>query len=165
MDGYNVIFAWEELKALAAVNLDSAREAFLDILINYQGYRKMGILVVFDGYKVKGNPGTQMKQAGLDVVYTKEAETADRFIEKTIYELGRKYKITVVTSDRLVQMAAMGDGAVRMSAREFYQEVMAVSEEIRQKLQKQRPERNRPFEGKLESRAEAKDFDKKMPHK
>ena len=165
VDGYNVIFAWEELKALAAVNLDSAREAFLDILINYQGYRKMGILVVFDGYKVKGNPGTQMKQAGLDVVYTKEAETADRFIEKTIYELGRKYKITVVTSDRPVQMAAMGDGAVRMSAREFYQEVMAVSEEIRQKLQKQRPERNRPFEGKLESRAEAKDFDKKMPHK
>lgn len=165
VDGYNVIFAWEELKALAAVNLDSAREAFLDILINYQGYRKMGILVVFDGYKVKGNPGTQMKQAGLDVVYTKEAETADRFIEKTIYELGRKYKITVVTSDRPVQMAAMGDGAVRMSSREFYQEVMAVSEEIRQKLQKQRPERNRPFEGKLESRAEAKDFDKKMPHK
>ena len=111
--------------------------------------------MVFDGYKVKGNPGTQMKQAGLDVVYTKEAETADRFIEKTIYELGRKYKITVVTSDRPVQMAAMGDGAVRMSAREFYQEVMAVSAEIRQKLQQQRPEKNRPFEGKLESHGDA----------
>ena len=168
VDGYNVIFAWDELKEMAAVNLDSAREAFLEILIHYQGYRKVGILVVFDGYKVKGNPGTQMKQAGLDVVYTKEAETADRFIEKTIYELGRKYKITVVTSDRPVQMAAMGDGAVRMSAREFYQEVMAVSAEIRQKLQQQRPEKNRPFEGKLESHGDAKGkktFDKKNPQK
>ena len=168
VDGYNVIFAWDELKEMAAVNLDSAREAFLEILIHYQGYRKVGILVVFDGYKVKGNPGTQMKQAGLDVVYTKEAETADRFIEKTIYELGRKYKITVVTSDRPVQMAAMGDGAVRMSAREFYQEVMAVSAEIRQKLQQQRPEKNRPFAGKLESHGDAKGkktFDKKNPQK
>lgn len=150
IDGYNVIFAWEELKELAQVNLDSAREALLDILANYQGYRNTGILVVFDGYRVKGNPGTQMKQANLDVVYTKEAETADRFIEKTIFELGRKYKITVVTSDRPVQMAALGDGAARMSVRDFYREVTETSAEIRRKLQGQRPERNRPFEGKLQ---------------
>ena len=149
VDGYNVIFAWDELKDLAAVNLDGGREALLEALSNYSAYKKTGILVVFDGYKVQGNPGTQMRYSGLDVVYTKQAETADRFIEKTIYELGRKYKITVVTSDRPVQMAALGDGAARMSAREFRTEVLSTSEEIRQKLAKQRPEKNRPFEGKL----------------
>ena len=127
----------------------SAREARLEALSNYSAYKKTGVLVVFDGYKVQGNPGTQMRYAGLDVVYTKEAETADRFIEKTIYELGRKYKITVVTSDRPVQMAALGDGAARMSAREFRAEVLSTSEEIRQKLAKQCLEKNRPFEGKL----------------
>ncbi len=151
VDGYNVIFAWDELKELAAVNLDGAREALLEALSNYSAYRKIGILVVFDGYKVQGNPGTQMRYAGLDVVYTKEAETADRFIEKTIFELGRKYKITVVTSDRPVQMAALGDGAARMSAREFRAEVLSTSEEIRQKLagHQRTMEKNRPFEGKL----------------
>ena len=151
IDGYNVIFAWDELKELAAVNLDSAREAFLDILGNYQGYKKMGMVVVFDGYKVAGNPGTKVDYGEIKVVYTKEAETADRFIEKTIYEMGRKYDVAVVTSDRPVQMAALGDGARRMSAREFYSEVTGVSEEIRARLAafKKRQEKNRPFEGKL----------------
>ena len=151
IDGYNVIFAWDELKKLATVNLDSAREAFLDILGNYQGYKKMGMVVVFDGYKVAGNPGTKVDYGEIKVVYTKEAETADRFIEKTIYEMGRKYDVAVVTSDRPVQMAALGDGARRMSARDFYTEVTAVSEEIRAKLdaQKDRVEKNRPFEEKL----------------
>lgn len=151
IDGYNVIFAWDELKALAAVNLDSAREAFLDIMGNYQGYKKMGMVVVFDGYKVAGNPGTKVDYGEITVVYTKEAETADRFIEKTIYEMGRRYDVAVVTSDRPVQMAALGDGARRLSAREFYAEVTGVSEEIRARLQvhKGRLEKNRPFEGKL----------------
>lgn len=153
IDGYNVIFAWEELKELAAVNLYSAREAFLDILGNYQGYKKMGMVVVFDGYKVAGNPGTKVDYGEIKVVYTKEAETADRFIEKTIYEMGRKYDVAVVTSDRPVQMAALGDGARRMSAREFYTEVTGVSQEIRAKLasQKGRAEKNRPFEEKLKT--------------
>lgn len=151
VDGYNVIFAWDELKEMASVNLDSAREMMLEILSNYSAYKKTGMLVVFDGYKVQGNPGTQMQYAGLDVVYTKEAETADRFIEKTIFELGRKYKITVVTSDRPVQMAALGDGAARMSAREFRTEVMSTSSEISKKIAGQRSklEKNRPFEGKV----------------
>ena len=153
IDGYNVIFAWDELKKLATVNLDSAREDFLDILGNYQGYKKMGMVVVFDGYKVAGNPGTKVDYGEIKVVYTKEAETADRFIEKTIYEMGRKYDVAVVTSDRPVQMAALGDGARRMSAREFYTEVTGVSEEIRAKLdaQKDRVEKNRPFEEKLKT--------------
>lgn len=145
IDGYNVIFAWDEMKALAQVNLDSAREAFLDILGNYQGYKKMGMVVVFDGYKVAGNPGTKVDYGQIKVVYTKEAETADRFIEKTIYEMGRKYDVAVVTSDRPVQMAALGDGAQRISAREFYQEVISTSEEIRQKLKGQKLAKNQPF--------------------
>lgn len=151
IDGYNEIFAWEELKELAAVNLDSAREAFLEVLGNYQGYTKAGMVVVFDGYKVAGNPGTKVNYGDIKVVYTREAETADRFIEKTVYELGRIYDVTVVTSDRPVQMAALGDGARRMSAREFHAEVTGVSEEIRTMLadQKIRAEKNRPFEGKL----------------
>ena len=145
IDGYNVVFAWEELKALAAVNIDSAREAFLDVLGNYQGYKKMNVLVVFDGYKVAGGPGSVVDMGDLKVVYTKEAETADRFIEKTVYEMGRKYDVTVVTSDRMVQMAAMGDGARRLSSREFYNEVMSTSEEIRDRLKSQTKLRNQPF--------------------
>lgn len=145
IDGYNVIFAWEELKQLAKINLDSAREAFLDILGNYQGYKKMGMVVVFDGYKVAGSPGSKQDYGQIKVVYTKEAETADRFIEKTIYEMGRKYDVAVVTSDRPVQMAAVGDGARRISAREFYQEVISTSEEIRQKLKGQKLAKNQPF--------------------
>ena len=120
---------------------------------NYQGYKKIGMVVVFDGYKVAGNPGTKVDYGEIKVVYTKEAETADRFIEKTIYEMGRKYDVAVVTSDRPVQMAALGDGARRMSAREFYTEVTGVSQEIRAKLaaQKGRAEKNRPFEEKLKT--------------
>ena len=149
IDGYNVIFAWEEWKELAKTNLDSAREAFLEVLENYQGYRQIGILVVFDGYRAEGNPGSKTQYGNIQVVYTKEAETADHFIEKTAFELGGKYKITVVTSDRQVQMAAFGDGAGRMSAREFYLEIAGTTEEIRQKLQRQQRKKNRPFEGRL----------------
>ena len=130
IDGYNVLFAWEEFAALAKDNLDSAREALLDVLQNYQGYKKVDMLVVFDGYKLAGNPGTRHDYEKLSadagvfrVVYTREAETADRYIEKVIYEQGRRRPLWVVTSDQPVQMAALGDGAARFSAREFYAEV------------------------------------------
>ena len=146
VDGYNVIFAWDEMRELAEKNIDSAREAFIEILENYQSYKKVGMVVVFDGYKVSGNTGTKLKYGNLGVVYTKEAETADRFIEKTAFEMGRKFDIKVVTSDRPVQMAALGDGAMRMSAREFFAEVVNTSEEIRAKLSKQKTSKNRPFE-------------------
>ena len=152
IDGYNVIFAWEELAELAKLNIDSAREALIDTLENYMGYRNVDIVLVFDGYKLAGNPGTKTsyeKMSGdaalLQVVYTREAQTADRFIEKTVYEFGRKRQITVVTSDRPVQMAALGDGAMRMSAREFYADVESVDSDIRQRLSKQTTERRRPF--------------------
>lgn len=146
VDGYNVIFAWEEMKKLADENLDSAREAFLEIMENYRAYRKVGMVVVFDGYKVSGNTGSKHNYGDLEVVYTKEAETADRFIEKAAYEMGRKFKIRVVTSDRPVQMAALGDGAMRTSSREFHAEVLSTSQEIREKLSRQQKTKNRPFE-------------------
>lgn len=152
IDGYNVIFAWEELLELARVNIDSAREALIDTIGNYMGYREVDVVLVFDGYKLAGNPGEKTKYgkvsetAGeLQVVYTKEAQTADRFIEKTVYEFGKKRRITVVTSDRPVQMAALGDGAARMSAREFYAEVESTNADIRHKLLQQSKERNLPF--------------------
>ena len=153
IDGYNVIFAWEELAELAKLNIDSAREALIDTLENYMGYRNVDIVLVFDGYKLAGNPGTKTsyeKMSGdaalLQVVYTREAQTADRFIEKTVYEIGRKRQITVVTSDRPVQMAALGDGAARMSAREFFAEVSSADSDIRERLRRQTVQRNRPFE-------------------
>lgn len=152
IDGYNVIFAWEDLAELAKVNIDSAREALIDVLENYMGYKNIDVVLVFDGYKLAGNPGTKTSyqkisdNAGeLQVVYTHEAQTADRFIEKTVYELGRKRQITVVTSDRPVQMAALGDGAARMSAREFYADVQGVDSDIKDRLGSQRTGRNRPF--------------------
>ena len=153
IDGYNVLFAWEEFAALAKINLDSAREALLDVLQNYQGYKKIDMLVVFDGYKLAGNPGTRHDYEKLSadagsfrVVYTREAETADRYIEQAIYTQGRRRALWVVTSDQPVQMAALGDGAARFSAREFYAEVAGTSAEIRGKLAAQRKERNLPFQ-------------------
>ena len=149
IDGYNVIFAWQELKALADVNIDSARDALLDILGNYQGYTKQNITIVFDGYRVAGSPGSTEKVSGLDVVYTREGEKADSYIERSIYALGRRCEVTVVTSDRLVQMTALGDGALRMTAGELYTEVSNASEEIRAKLAKSAVAPIRPFEGKF----------------
>ena len=149
IDGYNVIFAWQELKALADVNIDSARDALLDILGNYQGYTKQNITVVFDGYRVAGSPGSTEKVSGLDVVYTREGEKADSYIERLIYALGRRCEVAVVTSDRLVQMTALGDGALRMTAGELYTEISNTSEEIRAKLAKSAITPIRPFEGKF----------------
>lgn len=149
IDGYNVIFAWQELKALADVNIDSARDALLDILGNYQGYTKQNITVVFDGYRVAGSPGSTEKVSGLSVVYTREGEKADSHIERSIYALGRRCEVTVVTSDRLVQMTALGDGALRLTAGELYTEVTNTSEEIRAKLAKSAITPIRPFEGKF----------------
>ena len=134
VDGYNIIFAWDELKDLANVNLDGARAKLQDILCNYQGYKKCHLIVVFDAYKVKGNKGSIEKFGDIFVVYTKEAETADAYIEKTVKEMGKKYRVTVATSDRLEQMIVVGEGAHRLSARDFYAEVERVNESIREHL-------------------------------
>ena len=123
VDGYNIIHAWDELKELARVDLSAARKALMDILSNYQGFRKCEVIVVFDAYKVKGNPGSVSKYHNIHVVYTKEAETADNYIEKVTYELGRKYQVRVATSDGVEQLIILGHGALRVSARMFRMEI------------------------------------------
>jgi predicted RNA-binding protein with PIN domain len=138
VDGYNIIFAWEELKKLSQTDLDAAREALIDILCNYQGYAGCGLILVFDAYKVKNNPGSVEKRGGIYVVYTKQAETADMYIEKTTYEIARHYRVRVATSDALEQVIILGHGAVRLSARMLHQEVEQAEGEIRRLLERYR---------------------------
>ena len=123
VDGYNIIFAWEDLRSLAEINIDSARDRLMDICCNFQGYHGATLILVYDAYKVKGNPGSVQKYHNIYVVYTKEAETADQYIEKTVHEIGRKHRVTVATSDALEQMIIWGEGAVRLSARGFREAV------------------------------------------
>lgn len=132
VDGYNVIFAWDTLRELLEHNIDSARGKLMDILSNYQGYMNCKLIVVFDGYKVKDNKGERFPYDDIEVVYTKEGETADAHIEKLTHELARKHKVTVVTSDGLEQIVTMGQGAIRMSSRDFKAEVERVNEHLRE---------------------------------
>ena len=134
VDGYNIIFAWEELRELAKVNIDSARDRLMDICSNYQGSRGCTLILVFDAYKVKGNPGSVMRYYNIYVVYTKEAETADQYIEKTVHEMGRKNHITVATSDGLEQMIIWGEGASRLSASGFYEAVEEARRQTREMI-------------------------------
>lgn len=132
VDGYNVIFAWDTLRELSEHNIDSARGKLMDILSNYQGYMNCKLIVVFDGYKVKDNKGERFPYDDIEVVYTKEGENADAHIEKLTHELARKHKVTVVTSDGLEQIVTMGQGAIRMSSRDFKAEVERVNEHLRE---------------------------------
>ena len=130
VDGYNVIFAWEELKALSKDNIEGARNKLIEILSNYQGYKKCEVILVFDAYKVKGNREVE-KVNNINIVYTKEAETADMYIEKATHKLAKNHKVRVVTSDALEQLIILGNGALRVSSRMFYDEVLNAQEEIR----------------------------------
>ena len=130
VDGYNIIFAWEELKELARADVAAARAALEDILSDYQGFRKCVVILVFDAYKVKGGPGSVEKRNNIYVVYTKEAETADAYIEKATYDLGRDHRVRVATSDGLEQLIILGHGALRLSARSFKAEVEQARGEI-----------------------------------
>ena len=123
VDGYNIIFAWDELKALAADDISAARETLIDLLANYRAFRQCEVILVFDAYKVKGNPGSVEKRNGIYLVYTKEAETADSYIERTTYDLGKDHRVRVATSDNLEQVIILGHGALRISARAFEREV------------------------------------------
>lgn len=138
VDGYNIIFAWEDLQELAKANIDGARTKLMDILCNYQGYKRCTVILVFDAYKVQGNPGKTEKYHNIHVVYTKEAETADQYIEKTVHEIGKKYHVTVATSDRLEQVIILGQGGSRMSARELREEIDLAVGQIRQETEKRR---------------------------
>lgn len=131
VDGYNIIFAWEDLKELAQINIEGARDKLMDILCNYQGYKKCNLILVFDAYKVEGNSGEVLKYHNIHVVYTKEAETADMYIEKTVSRIGRRHDVIVATSDALEQVIIMGQGARRMSADGLKEEVELMQREIR----------------------------------
>ena len=134
VDGYNIIFAWEELRNLAKINIDSARDKLMDICCNYQGYADCTLILVFDAYKVKGNLGSVTRYHNIHVVYTKEAETADQYIEKTVHRIGRKHRVTVATSDALEQMIIWGEGAYRLSAAGFLEAVKAAEKQLREEL-------------------------------
>lgn len=135
VDGYNIIFGWEELNRLAKENLELARARLINILCNYQGFRRCNLILVFDAYRVKGNHREIEKEHGITVVYTKEAETADMYIEKTAHELGKGHRVRVATSDNVEQIIIMGSGAIRVSATEFLAEVNEVEEAIRKVIE------------------------------
>lgn len=142
VDGYNIIFSWDELKELARVNIEAARGKLMDILSNYQGYKNCTLILVFDAYKVERGQGEVMKYHNIYVIYTKEAETADQYIEKAVHEMAKKYHVTVATSDALEQVIIWGQGAKRMSAQGLLEEVERVCQEIRREFL------NRPQKGK-----------------
>ena len=154
VDGYNIIFAWDELKAIARDSLDAARKSLCDLLCNYQGYRKCHVILVFDAYKVKGGQGSVEKYHNIHVVYTREAETADAYIERATYEIGREHRVKVATSDGPEQLIILGHGALRLSATAFRQEVEQVQGEIAAALDKNnRPKKSGAVRAAMEKAA------------
>ena len=135
VDGYNIIFAWDELNALSKESLEAARHRLMDILCNYQGFKKCVLILVFDAYRVPGSPGSIEQYHNIHVVYTREAETADMFIERVTHEIGKGRRVRVATSDGMEQVIILGHGALRVSARMFHEEVQEAEKEIRRYLQ------------------------------
>lgn len=140
VDGYNIIHGWEDLSAVARGNLDAARQALMDLLSNFRGFRQEEIILVFDAYKVPGGEGSVSRYHNISVVYTKEAETADAYIEKVTYEIGRRHRVTVATSDGAVQLIILGHGALRVTPQALRAEIEQTNADIRAILE----ENNRP---------------------
>ena len=138
VDGYNLIFAWDELKKLAADNLEGARQALADLLCNYRGFHDCQVILVFDAYKVPHGAGEVSRYHNIYIVYTREAETADMYIEKTTYQMAKQRRVRVVTSDGAEQLIILGHGALRVSARSFREEVERTNGEIRRILEENR---------------------------
>ncbi|MDO4531032.1 MAG: NYN domain-containing protein [Bacillota bacterium] len=154
VDGYNIIHSWDELKDLAEdVSLESARQRLMDILSNYKGTSKATIILVFDGYLVKGNIGSVYEYANIYVVYTKEAETADHYIERVVTSLPKHYKVRVATGDGLEQLIIYGQGATRLTAKELWNEVQAVETELRARFIQNRPPKNNILSDHLDAEA------------
>ena len=142
VDGYNIIHAWPELEDLTNVSLESARIKLMDILCNYQGISGETVILVFDGYLVKGSLGSVMEYNNIFVVYTKEAETADHYIEKTVFNIPKEYRVKVATNDGLEQTIIMGKGAIRITAAELKQMIKKKKKNIRQNYTEKRPAKN-----------------------
>jgi predicted RNA-binding protein with PIN domain len=135
VDGYNVIFAWDELRTLSQENLDTARQRLLDILCNYSGYLHLETVVVFDAYRVRGHKGETSDYHNLHVVYTREGESGDLYIEKLVGEIGKNDNVRVVTSDSLIQLSVMRSGVLRMSSRELFDDVVRVQKLIDEEIE------------------------------
>lgn len=146
IDGYNIIFAWDELKSIAEDSLEAARNALIDRLCNFRGVSRCEIILVFDAYKVKGNKGEVEDVHNIKVVYTKEAETADAYIEKVSHKLSKKHRVRVATSDGLEQLIILGNGAQRVSAREFKEELESVERAVREYLHSAAADKNCPIQ-------------------
>ncbi len=142
VDGYNIIFAWDQLKALSEENLDFARVKLIEILSDYGGTSRAEIIVVFDAHKIAGGVGSVQQEGNIKVVYTKEAQTADNYIELTVANFPKHYNVRVATSDNLEQVIIMGHGARRVSARELFHEVETVRNEVRERYVNNRPVKN-----------------------
>jgi predicted RNA-binding protein with PIN domain len=155
VDGYNIIHSWDELKALTEDSLDDARERLIARLANYQGYVQTGIIVVFDAYKVKGGVENVTAVSGLAVVYTKEAETADAYIERTAHSLTKRYSVSVATSDKLEQIIILSSGARRLSAEALLRDVLEAEQIIRQQTDKLRPVKKNQLSDNLDPRTAA----------
>ena len=136
VDGYNIVFAWDELRELALKDIMAARDKLIDLLVDFAGFRKEHLILVFDAYKVRGGRGEVIHVGGIDVIYTKEAETADLYIEKAAHELSKKYKVTVATSDAVEQVIIYGAGAYRMSAQNLLEELLLTKEMMREHYEK-----------------------------
>ena len=130
VDGYNIIFAWEQLAAIAKEDLDAARRQLMDALSSFAGFRKWRVVVVFDGYKVKGNLGEKTQYHNIQVVYTRENETGDNYIETLVSQIGPNYNVRVATSDSLVQLSSVRSGVLRMPARELMEELELAKKEM-----------------------------------
>ena len=139
VDGYNIIHAWKKLEKLAEHSLKDARDKLIDILSNYQAAKGINVIVVFDAYLVKGGKGSIQKYDGIYVVYTKEAETADNYIEATVHKLAKNYNVRVATSDGLEQLIILGGGAIRVSARELELEIGMEEKKISEQINKRKP--------------------------
>ena len=155
VDGYNMVHAWDNLKELSLVSLESARQKLLDILSNYQGFRNITVIVVFDGYLVKGNLGTVYQHDNLHVVYTKEAETADNYIERAVHRLPKHYRVRVATSDALEQLIILGQGATRISAKGLLAEIQNTEKRMRASYIEKRPAKNNMLGDLLDKEASA----------
>lgn len=142
IDGYNIIFAWDNLKKISEYSLEEAREKLISILSNYQGAKGIELIIVFDAHLVKGNKGSVEKRGKTNVVYTKEAETADNYIERITNDLTKDYTVKVATSDRLEQIIIMGKGAIRVSATELKADVKYTAKKISKKIEEIKPIKN-----------------------
>jgi len=135
VDGYNIIFSWDDLAEIAKDDMEAARDKLCDILSNYAGFRKCYLVLVFDGWKVKGNPGEKMQYHNIQVVFTKEGETGDAYIESLVTQIGPNYAVRVASSDNLVQLSSFRTGVLRMSSRELMEEVASANREMQAYLQ------------------------------